>query len=97
MAKLKTVCGSPKRSSQALCDIASILATSNALRMLCDPSLSMFVYFSSVVGENAPQFGSLFFETAITEFTIMSFVCCFQAAEYGVVDLFMTDCLQALE
>lgn len=53
------------------------------------PLALMFVYCSSAIGGNAPRFGYLLLETAMTEFTAMSFECFGQAAEYIVVNMFV--------
>lgn len=48
----------------------------------------MFAYYTSAFGDNALGFGPLLHETAMTELTIIYFVCFIHAAEYCVADLF---------
>lgn len=53
-------------------------------------------YYFSAFGETARLFGYLLLETAMTEFTLMYFVCFIQSVEYGTADLFLLACLQGL-
>lgn len=64
--------------------------------MLGVPSPPMTTYFSSVFGANAPRFGHLLLEIAMTEFTFRSLVSFICAAEYGADNLFVSTFLRAL-
>lgn len=57
--------------------------------MLCVPSLPMFAYFLGAPGNYVLPSRQLLCEIAITEFTVMLFVCFARAAEFGVLDLFL--------
>lgn len=57
--------------------------------MLCVLSPTLFVYYSSAFGGKTPPFDHLLPETAVTELTIMSFVCFLLAAEHGVAELLL--------
>lgn len=57
--------------------------------MLCLMSPPTSVCCLSDFGDKALRFGHLLFETAMTELTIMLFVCFVQGGEYGVSDLSM--------
>lgn len=67
-----------------------------AHRMLCVPSPPVFAYYSGVLGDGGHCFGHLLRATAITEFTITSFVCFIRAAEFGATDLFLPPRLRAM-
>lgn len=66
-----------------------------ASRILCVLSLSTPLYDYSLFGENAKRFIYLQLETAITELTIVFFVCFSQTVEYGTDDLFLPARLQS--
>lgn len=64
--------------------------------MMCVPSPPIYGYCFSLFGDMSPRFSHLLLETAMIEFSMMSFVCFVQAMLYGVADFFMPARLRAL-
>lgn len=67
-----------------------------ANHVLCVPSPSTSAYYSSGFGDMAQRFGYLLPETAVTEFTILIYVCFIQAEDYGTASSFWPAGLRAL-
>lgn len=61
-----------------------------ALRMLCLSSPLVFAFCASGFGANAMRFEHLLLGTAMTEFTIMFFVCFIEVMGYSVANFFMS-------
>lgn len=57
--------------------------------VLCVSTLSMFAYCSGAFGNGGQPYSGLLRGTAITEFTVMYFVCFILAAEFEVFNLFL--------
>lgn len=64
--------------------------------IMCIPPHPIFAYYFRAFGETARLFGYLLLETAMTEFTIMYFVCFMQSVEYGTANLFLLARFQGL-
>lgn len=87
---------SPKDCHRHCATVPAFWQSLKTHRILCVPLPSMFVYYYNTFADNALKVGHLLLEKAVREFSVMTFVRFTQAAEYGVVDLFMPAHLQAL-
>lgn len=65
----------PKDQHLHYMSVPAFRQTTEPPRMLCMRSPPLFASYSSTFGNNPLRFGHLLIETAMTKFTIMSFVC----------------------
>lgn len=66
-------------------------------RISCVPSPLLFAYYLSTFGDNDKLFENQPLVTAMTEYTVLSFVCTIHAAKYSAVKLFLPALLWALD
>lgn len=77
---LETFAVSPKCRHHYYAMASAFRRNLDAHLMSCIPSSPMFAYYSRAFGNKAPRFDQLVLETAMTEFTVMFFVCFVLAA-----------------